>query len=230
MYWVVIGLIIIVILLMLLFIRVTVHLSYIHQDQDDEGSLTVSIFGGLIKKKWTVPTIKIDDDSFSVDYEVYSSSVVRHKEETNKKQEKKGTPHDAENQKDKAQSALTHVVGLTKIIHRFLKKIHVREFQWETALGTGDAASTGTVSGLVWSGKSAVFALIATLMKVKHLPHLQVTPVFQASFFRTSLSCIVSFSLGNAIRALIQVLMHTRKTGNRPVKNNLKDRNVSKEA
>ncbi|QQK81137.1 DUF2953 domain-containing protein [Salicibibacter cibi] len=190
--------------------------------------MTISVLRGLIKKRWDIPAIKMDDDSFSVDYDVQTSGAFSKKK--TKKSEKQGTPTDVEKQKETVQSTLDRVTGFTTIARRFLKNIRVHEFRWESVLGTGDAATTGTISGFAWTGKSAVFALIAKLMTVKHLPHLNVTPVFQVAFFRTSLSCIVSFSVGNAMRGLIRVLIHVRKGKKQTPKHNPQDRNVSKEA
>ncbi|WP_160112458.1 DUF2953 domain-containing protein [Salicibibacter kimchii] len=228
MIWMFIGFIIVLLLGLCLLIRVRVHVSYTQEGRDNEGSLTVSIFRGVIKKRWEIPSIKMDDDSFSVDYDVQTSDTFRKKK--TKKLDKKGTPTDLEKQKETIQSTFDNVTGFTKIVRRFLQNIHMHEFRWETVLGTGDAAATGTLSGFAWTGKSAIFALIAKMIKVRHLPHLNVTPVFQASFFRTSISCIVSFSVGNAIRGMIRVLMHVRKGKQRQPKHNPQDRTVSKEA
>lgn len=172
--------------------------------------------------------MKMDDDSLSVDYDIQTSGTFR--KEKKKKSEKKGTLTDVEKQKETMQSILDNVTGFTKITGRFLDNTRVHEFRWETILGTGDAAATGTLSGFAWAGKSAVFALVAKMMKVRHLPHLNVSPVFQASFFRTSISCIVSFSVGNAMRGLIRVLIHVRKGRKQQPKHKPQDRNVSKEA
>ncbi|SDI78375.1 DUF2953 domain-containing protein [Natribacillus halophilus] len=229
MTWVLVGFIIVTFLLILcLFLRVRVHISYQQQGQDNDGSLTVSILRGLIKKQWEVPTMKMDEDSFSMDYEAYSSGLFSKKKK--KKQEKKGTLKDVEKQREYMQTTLHHVAGFTRILRRFLKNVRVREFRWETVIGTGDAASTGTLSGVAWTGKSALFALVAEKMSVRHLPDLKVTPLFQAAFFHTSLSCIVTFSVGNAMRALIQVLIHARIKDEPASKHKPEDRNVSKEA
>ncbi|QQK77318.1 DUF2953 domain-containing protein [Salicibibacter cibarius] len=163
-----------------------------------------------------------------MDYDLQTSGAFNKRK--TKQSEKKGTPTDVEKQKETAQSALNRVTDFTKIVGQFLKNIRVHEFRWESVLGTGDAATAGTLSGFAWMGKSAVFALIAKLMTVRHMPHLNVTPVFQAAFFRTSLTCIVSFSVGNAMRGLIRVLIHVRKRKKQSPKHNPQDRNVSKEA
>ena len=42
---------------------------------------------------------------------------------------------------------LEHVVGFHRIIRHFLKKVQVKQFEWHSRIGVGDAAHTGTLVG-----------------------------------------------------------------------------------
>ncbi|WP_018131944.1 DUF2953 domain-containing protein [Effusibacillus pohliae] len=109
---------------------------------------------------------------------------------------------------------------LTEHLHNFLghvrkstKTFRITEIKWQTELGTGDAALTGTAAGLVWSVKGAVLGLLAHFFSLRVQPVMAVQPRFHELMLRTSLDCIIRFWLGQAIVAAIQLGMYMLREG-----------------
>ncbi|GGM26512.1 hypothetical protein GCM10011351_10290 [Paraliobacillus quinghaiensis] len=100
---------------------------------------------------------------------------------------------------------------IQKLIRRRLRKVKVHTFDWETTIGTADAASTGMISGLCWSIKGSVGAMLDSFMKLKTTPNYQVTPVFQEKLINSTCTCIFSIRLGQAMYTLMQIGKWNRK-------------------
>ncbi|MFD3445304.1 DUF2953 domain-containing protein [Microbacteriaceae bacterium 4G12] len=93
----------------------------------------------------------------------------------------------------------------------FLHKVKVRELKWTSHFGTGDAASTGMIAGLIWTIKGMLVGLVSNYMKVTKRPELNVNPIFQGEAIVTHLECLVSFRVGQALVLTIALLRYLRK-------------------
>ncbi|MBS4176035.1 DUF2953 domain-containing protein [Lederbergia citrea] len=88
-----------------------------------------------------------------------------------------------------------------KIIFSFLRKIHIRKFEWNTVIGMGDAAASAIAAGAVWSIKGAVLALLRSNLLFKKSPSVTVIPHFQQLTGEMSLRCMATLRAGNAMKA-----------------------------
>lgn len=79
----------------------------------------------------------------------------------------------------------------------------LQHFRWHTTIGMSDAASVGTIVGLVWSIKGIANQIIRSNFRIRQPFDIQVQPIFQTSFFHTSFQCIVSIRPGKAMQAII---------------------------
>lgn len=187
----------------MLFTKLKVSIHYKHVSDDDSFKIVFRALFGLIKYKMDVPLIKIDDDSPTA---VIKSKVKTGQAEETKKEE--STQISAENLlnsiKD-VQTLLNHVVSLHKIIQHFLKKVKVTQFEWKTMIGTGDAASTGMISGAVWAVKGSIIGIISHYCQLHAKPELMVQPHFQFAVSQTMFTCMLQFRIGHAMIAGIKL-------------------------
>ena len=107
---------------------------------------------------------------------------------------------------------------LKDIVTGFLKKVHVSKFDWSTQFGTGDAASTGILTGIAWAIKGVTLGLFSKYFTVTDHPIIGVTPHFNKEVFQTRFQCIFRFRIGHAIVAGIQLFNFWRKTRRKPIK------------
>ncbi len=92
------------------------------------------------------------------------------------------------------------------IVKTFLKKISVKQFEWHTLIGIGDAAHTGVISGAIWAIKGSIIGMLSHYLNFKEMPHIMVTPHFQAVVSQTKIKCIFQFRIGHAILAGLKLI------------------------
>ena len=93
-----------------------------------------------------------------------------------------------------------------KILFTFLKKSYLKDTSWQTVFGVGDAALTGSLTGVIWSWKTTILGSISHLVKMEDLPEINVIPQFNSNYFETEFKCILSFRIGHLIRAGVQFM------------------------
>ncbi|WP_158595068.1 DUF2953 domain-containing protein [Oceanobacillus piezotolerans] len=98
-----------------------------------------------------------------------------------------------------------------KIMNTMTNGVNLHSLHWSTSLGTGEASSTGIVTGSVWTMKSSVIGLLCNKLINQCQPFIAVNPNFGQEEFQTRLSCMVSIKLGKAIRTILKVSRISRE-------------------
>jgi hypothetical protein len=202
--WLLLILIILILLILLLiFTKITIYLNYYHHKDDDHLNIEFRAWHGIIRYKKNIPLIKVDDQSPSL--------VVKGKSEINDKtttEEKtsKITPHDVITNLKNFKEILQHVFELNRIIKKFLKKVSVHKFEWNTVIGVGDALYTGVISGALWTVKGSLVGLLSEYFSFKEIPQIMVHPNFNQMMTSTDLSCMFQFRTGHAMLAGLKLV------------------------
>ena len=93
------------------------------------------------------------------------------------------------------------------LLRNFLKKVRVTKLEWYTAVGTGDAALTGMLTGAIWTVKGSIIGLISHyFLHSKSVPVMSVQPYFQMKVAQTTFKCMLQFRIGHAIVAGIKII------------------------
>jgi hypothetical protein len=206
MFWLLLSLIIILFLfLFIIFAKLTIYVYYYHLNDNDDLKIQLRVFFGLIKYNIKIPLIKLDDDSPSIVVKGTSFMGESPSEDPDFKS-KQVTQNDFVSKLQNTKDILHKVFGLHVIIKKFLQKITIKKFEWQTLMGVGDAAHTGMMTGALWAVKGGIIGLLSHYMKLKVMPQLTVTPHFQASVIHTELTCMFQFRIGNAILAGLKLI------------------------
>lgn len=96
-------------------------------------------------------------------------------------------------------------------IKKFLKRVKINQWRWYSQIGTGDAASTGIVTGFAWSTKGMVVGIVGEYMHIIDIPVLEITPVFQGKGFASKCELTASFRIYRSIIAALMLLIFMRK-------------------
>ncbi|MGD6841026.1 DUF2953 domain-containing protein [Bacillus infantis] len=209
MWWVILGAaaaVILLLLIILLFSKLTVFFNFYHGQDNDHISIKFRAWFGLIRYNIQVPLIKIDDNSPSIVVE--EKLEAGQKEEKKQEDRKKFTPEDFLDSLKDAEELIRHVFGLHIIIRRFLKKVAIRDIEWHTLAGIGDAAHTAVLAGVIWSAKGSLIGFLSHYMRMRDMPVLSVTPHFQAAVSQTRFSCMFQFRIGQAMLAGIKLIKY----------------------
>ncbi|MCG5103792.1 DUF2953 domain-containing protein [Oceanobacillus alkalisoli] len=77
-----------------------------------------------------------------------------------------------------------------KKIIPFIKKIEVRELEWETGIGTGEAHITGMISGWLWACQELAVKVVEQYCTVLSKPIVAVESYYQGEGLYSRLDCI----------------------------------------
>jgi hypothetical protein len=207
MKWVLLTILLLTVLAIIIIItKVKILLDYFHGNDNDHLKVTVKAWGGLIKYKVDIPVIKIDDNSPTI----VAEEKVQMGAEGNLKKEKTAQVDktDLLNSINDFKQLLTHIAGLHKIIRDFLKKVTIRQIEWHTMVGVGDAAATGVITGAFWAVKGGVIGVLSHYMKLIDMPVMSITPSFQHAVSITSFKCMIQVRVGHAILAGIKLVKY----------------------
>lgn len=187
-------------------LKLKVIVDYYHGNDDDHLKITFKTLFGLIKYKINIPVIKIAEDSPSL---VVEEKVETGPKEKDKKQDtKKFSAEEMLNSFQDMQQLLKHVAGLYKIVRSFFKKVTVSNLEWYSLVGVGDASYTGMLTGAFWTVKGSMLGVISSLMKVRTIPKIMITPEFNRAVSETSFRCMIQFRIGHAIFAGIKLIKY----------------------
>ncbi|MDY0405328.1 DUF2953 domain-containing protein [Virgibacillus sp. 179-BFC.A HS] len=102
--------------------------------------------------------------------------------------------------KDDLEQIFPAIKKTKQLIKIILPRIKIRDFYWETKMGTGDAASTGILTGGIWSIKGALGSFLKENCHFLEQPVIQVDPCFNEQQFESQFHCIAFMQLGKAMR------------------------------
>ncbi|TMW71730.1 DUF2953 domain-containing protein [Alteribacter natronophilus] len=196
-----------VFIFILMISRITVHIAYFHDGDNDELKVK-GVLWGILRYTYRIPVIEIDEETPTIAVEEKKSSTASG---TEKEIKEKISLHDVIFDIRQLRRFLKHVFGFHTIVRHFFSRVQVKKLVWKSVVGTSDAALSGSLSGIVWTVKGQVTGLIGNYMRIKCLPDLQVQPVYNMAVSRTDFLCIISFRIGHAMLAAIKVIRHWRK-------------------
>ncbi|WP_244440893.1 DUF2953 domain-containing protein [Neobacillus jeddahensis] len=191
--------------IVIIFTKLTILLNYYHHNDNDDLKVEFRIWFGLIKYKITVPLIKIDDNSPSM--VVQSHAHFGEKQEDNQEPTVSQITHnDLLTKLQNGREVLQKVVHMHVIVRKFFQKISVKKLEWHSLMGVGDAAHTGMLAGALWAVKGGIVGWLSHYFRLKEMPHLSVTPHFQATVIQTRITCMFQFRIGHAILAGLKLI------------------------
>lgn len=187
-------------------------IHFYHGQDDDHLRIKFKALFGLIQYKLEIPVIQIDNDSPTV--VVKTKKEPGAKEQVKDEETSKYTPKEILNSFKDYETLIKHVVGLHRIVRKFLKKVTITDIKWDSVIGVGDAAYTGMITGACWAAKGSLIGVLSNYMRMRNLPHITVTPHFQMPISQTTFTCMIQFRIGHAMLAGIKLIKFWK--GGRP--------------
>lgn len=189
-----IFLVILLILIIVMSLSINVKLNLTFSQETITGTLIIHIAGIKIYERDTEIVLREVLEDVNIDFPESIRSFV------NQSQEK--IAHRIKFYQKKR---------FQKMARKRLKKVMFHTFNWETTIGTAEATSTGVLTGLCWTVKECIGALLTQFVKMKKSPEFKVNPVFQQSLLESNCTCIFSMRVGQAIYTMMQIGKWNRK-------------------
>ncbi len=195
MKWLVIGIVLLLILFILLS-KISLKVTFLYSEMEKQCLLQVKIW----KIRYTFDVLE---------------RIEKQKKKTGQKIEKAEEEGGIENkvmaQLDSIGDIVKKLQEIHSIIKKFLKRVKINQWRWYSQIGTGDAASTGIVTGFAWSTKGMVVGVVGEYMHIIDIPVLEITPVFQGKGFASKCELTASFRIYRSIITAIMLLIFMRK-------------------
>ncbi|MFY0545716.1 DUF2953 domain-containing protein [Brevibacillus sp. H7] len=206
--WILVGLV--AIFLLLLYITpVRISIYYGRIGDHDHLVVEVSAWFRLIRWKRELPVLRLGISRAGPELEAKV-------ENGSKPSKTKESIHDITGRQVKKltasyQDLLERVTDLEPILRQMMKHIRCTRFEWHTSLGLGEAAATGTLTGIAYGIKSVIIAAFSHFLSLRAVPAISVQPDWNNLLVRTRLRCILHFRLGHAMIAGVRILFRLRK-------------------
>lgn len=171
---------VVVIFFLILISRIYVSFKLLYTDQEQYISVTIKLFRiRIFNKRYPLVTENINLPRSNTEFESFSS---------------------------KLHYLLESVKLFRQMLILILKKMKLHHLNWVTSGGTGDAASTGTAAGGIWSIKGMSAGFLGNFTRLKCKPVIQVNPDYQNLYFHSTLDCMVSIQVAQAIHIIFKII------------------------
>ena len=201
MLYLVIFFILLVIYTALFWIDIKAALDYIRNEQDEWIVLYFYTRDGFFRYKYEIPLLKTEDDKVKFKLVKGQSREIR----VGTEKKKKLMPLDIYRKFINARIYLKDHASLFEDIRRYINKrdIHV-EMNIKLKQGTGDAAQTGLLCGLLWTAAGILTTFLSRHLKTLK-KEISITPCFDKSIFEVDAYCIFHVKLVHIIVVLIKI-------------------------
>ncbi|GAA0484302.1 DUF2953 domain-containing protein [Salinibacillus aidingensis] len=194
-WWVLILIILAVLVLLMILLlctRIYISISYTHEKDNDLLTIQLQFWRFIrIHRQMSFDDVKEQPASF---------------QKRNQDEEENGEQSKVFHRFQKVKNRFESIKQAFPIAKEFVQKIRISEFYWSTHIGIeNDAAITGVISGLLWSVKGSLAGLMYQHMNVLAPPQINIQPNFQRDLINTHLQCMLSFRIGQAMYAILQI-------------------------
>jgi hypothetical protein len=107
--------------------------------------------------------------------------------------------------------ALRMIGEYQDVLHYLTRVLRIKHFRWVINFGTGDPATTGFLTGLLWSLESNVYVRARRMLHAAAKPELSVVPDFQAKLLHVDFNCIFAAHFGHIIIVGYKLLKAVKK-------------------
>ncbi|AJI37039.1 hypothetical protein BG06_151 [Bacillus thuringiensis] len=197
MKWLIIGIgILLLIILFILFLKISLKITLLYTEIEKQCLLQVEIW----KFRYTFDVLE---------------RIKKQQKKTGQKIEKAEEEGGIENKVMAQIDSIGEIVKKLQEIHsvlkKNLKKVKINQWRWHSQIGTGDAASTGIITGFAWSIKGMVVGIAGEYMHIIDIAELEITPVFQGKGFASRCELTASFHIYRSIITVFMLLIFVKK-------------------
>ncbi|PGZ96602.1 Yvgn And cofactor Nadph [Bacillus pseudomycoides] len=143
--------------------------------------------------------------------------IEKQQKKTDQKIEKAGEEGGAEDKFVAMLDSIAEIIKRMQEIHTmfkgFLQKVKIKNWRWRSQVGTGDAASTGVITGYVWSVKGMIVGMTGHYMDIIGAPQLEVAPIFQGKTVASHCELTASFRIYRALKTAIRIFVFLKQQG-----------------
>lgn len=195
--------------LLLVFSEVKVQIKINKNDKNDYVQMNMWFLYNLIHLHKKIPLIKFESVNegigFTSETNIESQNVQAKKDRI--------TPKKLSNYQKQYKNVLNQIHDFYPIIKKFFKHIRMDQLSWQSVIGTGDAMSTGVLSGVLWSFKGLIIGILSKYIRLTKKPGINVISDFKQKRVIIQFECILRFRVGHLIVTGMRLLLKYFKGG-----------------
>lgn len=184
---------------------IQVRFQIMRTDGDDRIDIDIKAVWGLIRLHYVIPFIRFRG--------ILKGTVIRmektdrQQKETLSEKEHTYTFSTWASGRQKRRKLLKHVAGFYRWSLNTLRHIQCDKLEWNTRVGSSDAAVAAFVAGIIWAIKSSLVGWSTAFIRFRDPPQFSVSPIYHRDHFSTAGECILKIRLGYAIIAALLLLV-----------------------
>lgn len=208
-HWIVLA-IVVVIMLGVLFSRVHIRIRYSRSGRLDQLVIVIRALYGLFHYQILLPSIVIR--GWNIVYQKKDSGglMVQNEGKKTKRKFGKGT---IKRYLKAYQTILKSTREFKKWAMETLKKIECTRWRLDFSVGTGDAAATAVVSGLLWAVAGCASGVAGEIVTLKTSPHGQVKPNYSDTEFTVVWEADFSVRISTMMWSIVKLGKRTLRFG-----------------
>ncbi|WP_309479815.1 DUF2953 domain-containing protein [Brevibacillus agri] len=209
--WVFAGLFALLALLAVTPVKITCY--YSRKEEDDQLEVEITVWHGLFSRRYEIPMLlfKVSPAGPELVAQVdtiQQGSKIQEKVKDFTRRQVKELYHNYRELVDR-------VRDLLPLIKDLCKQIHCTKLEWHTLLGTGQAAETGALTGIIWGVKSVIVGVLSHSISLRAMSAMSVQPVWNAAVIQTTFRCVFHFYLGHFLLSLLKIALRIRRSNQR---------------
>ncbi|GIO09551.1 hypothetical protein J31TS6_55790 [Brevibacillus reuszeri] len=206
--WLLLACIVLVIILMITPVKITLY--YDRAGVNDHLVFELSVWFGLFHRKYDIPILFLKQTEGG-------PQVVAKVETIQGGNKIKDTVRDFTRRQAKKwyhnyRDVLKKVRDLQPLFNKFSKHIRCSYLEWHTQMGTGQAAETGALTGIIWGVKTMIIGVLSHTISLHAMPRMSVQPVWNQALIQTRFQCVLHFYLGYLLITMLRMGLRLRKT------------------
>ncbi|AYB41318.1 DUF2953 domain-containing protein [Brevibacillus laterosporus] len=210
MHWFLGSLTVLFLLLILLLITpIKIYLHYHRKQENDVLTIHIRVWK-WIKINYELPMINLTLNKNNQP-EVVAKVKQKGDALSNTESKKSIDTEDVDRWMHRVQELIERVQDFYPILCHALRHVYCEKLQWQTTIGIGDAAATGTLIGAVLGIKNMLASMLSYYISLQEMPRISVEPMWNATIIRTELSCVLFFRVGHVIVALVRIVIKMKK-------------------
>ncbi|MFC5467820.1 DUF2953 domain-containing protein [Cohnella suwonensis] len=191
--------------------RIRVRVRYSRSGKLDQLVVVVQALYGIVSRQIVIPTIKLEKSGV-VYAEKPQGGIPGIKGKEFPKKRMFGFGKLRRNRKA-AKALLRSTVRFKRWVVYALKKIECTRWRLDFRVGTGNAASTAVVVGLLWAASGCATGAASHFLRLKAPPRGEVVPNYASSEFAVVWEADFGIRFGTAIAAVMKLGFRTVRIG-----------------
>ncbi|RXZ77911.1 DUF2953 domain-containing protein [Paenibacillaceae bacterium] len=188
--------------------EVTCRFEIKRRGEDDYLSFQIRALFGLLSYQFEVPVLFMKNGRLQIQTEKEKHQIAGENQQSGRQ---KISFERALEFYQRLKLLRLHTDHFTTWLLHTLRRFRITAWDWNTSIGTGEAAWTAIATGQIWAIQTSLLGGLSHFIHLQSMPRMAVRPVYNHVYFSTDLLCIAKIRFGYAMLAGLHLLVRIRR-------------------